>query len=530
MFPLKQTPSFPVRQAIACLALAAVAWAPAGQSALAAGEAEHVVIMVWDGLRPDFITPRYTPALRQLADHGVFFQHHHSVYICSTEVNAVALATGVWPARSTIVANKEYRPDINPSEPVWMQELATVRRGDELTGGHFLAAPTLADLVQSSGGRTAVAGVKPVALLLDRQELNTPYRAGGSMTFFNGHVLPPSAMPLLVTANHGKAFPSKVTFPNTEQNAWATRALTQGMWKNGVPKLSILWLSEPDYTQHNFGPGSKQALGALASADKCLGAVLAALEEKGVRDKTDLFVVSDHGFSTIERGIDIVRLLRKAGLKAVTNFKHHEPGEFLVVPLGGSVAVYVPEHEQALVTRLVAFFQSTDFAGVIFARAAAEGTFPLSAVRLDSPGAPDLLVSLRWSRARNVFGTPGLLPTSGIKDKGTHSSLSPYDLHNSLVAAGPDFRSGFYSELPSGNLDLAPTVAWILGLQAPQPMDGRLLAEALLDPPAPPPQAEAKTLEASCASARFHWRQYLKIQTVGAEIYLDEGNGESNPN
>ena len=47
-----------------------------------------------------------------------------------------------------------------------------------------------------------------------------------------------------------------------------------------------------------------------------------------------------------------------------------------------------------------------------------------------------------------------------------------------LIASGPDFRRAFKDSLPSGNVDLAPTVARILGLPLPG-ADGRPLLEAL---------------------------------------------------
>src|SRR5579885_3600419 len=55
--------------------------------------AEHIVVVVWDGMRPDFVSPQFTPHLHQLASEGVFFRNHHPVYVSSTEVNGTALAT-----------------------------------------------------------------------------------------------------------------------------------------------------------------------------------------------------------------------------------------------------------------------------------------------------------------------------------------------------------------------------------------------------------------------------------------------------
>ena len=83
----------------------------------AAGKAEHVVLIVWDGLRPDFVTEQFTPTLYKLGREGVVFQNHHAVYLSATEVNGTALATGAYPAHSGIVANREYRPRINPLKP-----------------------------------------------------------------------------------------------------------------------------------------------------------------------------------------------------------------------------------------------------------------------------------------------------------------------------------------------------------------------------------------------------------------------------
>ena len=42
-----------------------------------------------------------------------------------------------------------------------------------------------------------------------------------------------------------------------------------------------------------------------------------------------------------------------------------------------------------------------------------------------------------------------------------HGSFSPLDVHNTLIAFGPDFREGLKDPLPSGNVDVAPTIAGI---------------------------------------------------------------------
>src|SRR4029077_16620262 len=78
----------------------------------AAGKAKHVVIVVMDGLRPDSVIEADMPNLSKMAKAGTFFDKHHPVYLSTTEVNGTALATGMKPARSGVVGNREYRPDI----------------------------------------------------------------------------------------------------------------------------------------------------------------------------------------------------------------------------------------------------------------------------------------------------------------------------------------------------------------------------------------------------------------------------------
>src|SRR6266850_2576500 len=73
----------------------------------------HVVVVVWDGMRPDFVSEQNTPTLWKLAQSGVTFRNHHSVYPSATIVNGTALNTGVYASRSGILANHDYRPEIS---------------------------------------------------------------------------------------------------------------------------------------------------------------------------------------------------------------------------------------------------------------------------------------------------------------------------------------------------------------------------------------------------------------------------------
>ena len=486
-----------------------------------AAESRHVVVVVWDGMRPDFVTEQDTPALWQLAKDGVNFHNHHAVYPSSTHVNGAALGTGVYPSRSGLTANYAYRPDIDKRKFISTEQIDVVRKGDAISGGKYIAVPTIAEMERGAGGRTAIAGAKGAVLLQDRH--GDLASKGSGVTLFAGASLPRDALAPIVAALG--PFPSS----HVQQDAWTTKALINFLWKEGVPDFSLLWLGEPDLTEHETAPGAPLALAAIKSADANLAAVLSALDRQGARATTDVFVVSDHGFSTIERAVDLRKMLNEAGFKALTEFNSEpKPGDIMLAGNGGTVLFYVIQHDMAVIHRLVEFLQQSDFAGVIFTREPIEGTFSLDKAAIDSRDAADVTMAFRWNDSKNQFVIPGMIDGDWNRaaGKGTHATLSRFDMHNTLIASGPDFLRGQTDELPTGNVDLAPTILRILGIKAPHAMDGRVLSEAMLNINNAAPKAETETIEATKSFPSGTWRQTLKRSRIGSTIYLDEGNGK----
>ncbi len=56
--------------------------------------------MIWDGLRPDLVSPEVTPNLWALAEQGVWFDRSYAVYPTLTRANSPAISTGCRPGRA----------------------------------------------------------------------------------------------------------------------------------------------------------------------------------------------------------------------------------------------------------------------------------------------------------------------------------------------------------------------------------------------------------------------------------------------
>jgi arylsulfatase A-like enzyme len=159
-------------------------------------------------------------------------------------------------------------------------------------------------------------------------------------------------------------------------------------------------------------------------------------------------------------------------------------GAIVVAANAGSDYLFVRDSDLNTVSAAVASLQSRLQFGAIFVSdryGPIAGTLPMSLISTEqSVGgrAPDIIVSFNFDENVSVAGKSGVSYASSINRRGDHGSFSPTDTHISLLASGPDFKIGLHDSLPTSNVDIAPTVARILGLSMPE-VQGRVLEEAL---------------------------------------------------
>jgi predicted AlkP superfamily pyrophosphatase or phosphodiesterase len=481
----------------------------------------HNLVIVMDGLRPDYVTPELMPKLETWSKSGVICLNHHSVFPTVTRVNSSSFSTGAYPRKHGLLANAVFFPSISANKGIDTGDRKNLLRIDQETGGHLLTVPTLAEYLSEKGKRflAVSCGSSGSATLLN------PKGAGDGIIHFE-FSLPDSRLGSVIDAI-GK--PPEGGLPNLALNHWAVDACLKFGFEKETPEVVFLWLSDPDHTAHKAGIGSALTNQALSALDEEFARILSTLESRQQLSETNILVVSDHGFSTHTGKKDLQTWLIDNGLKS-------DPGSDDVVVAGG--VVYVKDHEPEKIRRIVELFQRTDWIGAVFTRAKSPGspegeiagTLSYDLLKWDHERAGDILVSANWSDEKNDNGFPGKTGQTGVAGHGT---TSPYDIHNTLIVGGPSFKKQIRNNNSTGNVDIAPTLCALLGFDPAPSMQGRVLREILADGPSP------NTLETGTKTHRVEvqWEDgtskgryalELKESVTDGHTYLDSTKVERN--
>jgi predicted AlkP superfamily pyrophosphatase or phosphodiesterase len=333
---------------------------------LPTSSSRNVLVFVADGLRPGSVNPIDAPTMYSLLNGGVSFTNSHSLFPTFTTPNASAIATGHYLGDTGDFSNTIYAgypaatsggsptPFIE-NNPV-LGELNTKYPGafdpsdpDTFSFYSFLNEETLLQAARLAGYNTAAVGKVGPTLIQDVSQ-GTPNPSTGLVPVPQTVIIDDSTgktggIPLssdiqqrLIQAGIGITAPDRSngasttsqlsngfsgnnTTPGTlqanyVQQQYFTNAVTQAILPefqaNGNPFAMVYWSRDPDGTQHNQGdslnsltPGinGPTSRAAVKNADSNLAQIIAELKTEGLYDNTDIFITSDHGFSTISKSV-----------------------------------------------------------------------------------------------------------------------------------------------------------------------------------------------------------------------------------
>lgn len=505
-----------------------------------AGKATLNLVLVLDGLRPDSITAQETPHLWRLREEGVNFPNGHAVFPTVTRANAAAIGTGVYPDRNGIFGNTLYVRQVDPNRSFSNDDHKNLLRLDAATGGKMVLAKSLGEILAERGKTLAVvsSGSTGSALLVN------PRAPNGTGVLVNAYWESGVRVAFPDTVNDTilRRFPAApkkggAKDPYVEPVSWTERVLRDYVLDELKPDVIVNWLTEPDHIQHAAGAGSAEARAAIRNNDREIGLVLDRLGELGLADKTNIIVVTDHGFGHGVFGVDVTGELIKAGLK-----QGPDSDDVVVASSGQTMSLHVRDRNPEQIAAIVRFLQQQKWVGVLFTAgkpgssgAPVEGnmpgTFALELVHLaNSERGPDIVFTFPWSSAKSPSGVSGTDYTEASAtgpltgSAGNHGSMSPWTVRNTFIAWGADFKRGATVRTPASNVDLAPTLLALMNLDSeigPGRFDGRPLREAFADgPDEEQVPVEVRTYFVKTEDGEY--RAALQVTEIERQRYVDK--------
>ncbi|QIR37091.1 alkaline phosphatase family protein [Tolypothrix sp. PCC 7910] len=478
------------------------------------GQARLNLVLILDGLRPDSINPQDTPNLYRLRQQGVNYVNGHSVFPTVTRVNVAAIATGYYPGKNGIVSNSMYVPQVNPTRSFNTGDYPNLLKLDEVTNGKLVFVKTLGERLQENGMKLAAvsSGSTGSALLLNPRAISknvgiliNGYFDPGKLVAF------PADVNREILARFGAAPANKDTNKDGQYNEavdWTQQVLKDYVIPELKPDVIFNWLTEPDNTQHQFGAGSPEGINTIRNDDRNIGLLLEKLKAIGLYDRTNIFVLSDHGFSVHTFAVNLTQELINAGLKL-----NKDSDDVVLASSGQAVLLHVKDRNPQQIERITKFLQKQSWGGVLFTSAQkpnspkyngsfehkdqehsikpqgwVAGTFSLELIHeFNQERGADILLTFPWTSQKNAFGIEGTdytETTSGTtgpltgNDSG-HGSMSPWNVRNTFIAWGVDFKRGVTIDTPASNVDITPTILALKGINNNENFDGRVLLEGL---------------------------------------------------
>jgi arylsulfatase A-like enzyme len=337
----------------------------ASSSACAQRPQRNVVIFVADGLRHGAVDTSYMPTFAELRKNGVDFVNSHSLFPTVTTVNASAIATGHYIGDTGNFGNELFTGYLNGSDfSPDVENNVHLADFNAHFEGNYLGEVTLIAAAREAGMHTAVVGKHGPTLIQDVTRNNKDITASNVQTIViddatgsavarngdrNGVPLPeafsrrlandpyflathfnnrvPEGDPRTPGRGSNGASPTRVA--NVAQQKYLIDCLTRAVlpsfvdpaWGgDGKAFAVVYWSRDPDGTQHNEldvadqlvpginGDTTHRAFQNVDNNLKQLAEYLRTTADpqhpgKMLSDNTDIFITSDHGFSTASRGL-----------------------------------------------------------------------------------------------------------------------------------------------------------------------------------------------------------------------------------
>ena len=263
-------------------------------------QAPYLVLVSFDGFRFDYAEKTSTPNLSLIQKNGFKSGFLKPSFPSQTFPNHITLATGLHPEHHGIISNSFYAPDLKKS--------FTLADRSAVTNPDFYLGEPIWKTVQRFGKKSASyfwAGSEAIRSdYYFTYYQNAPYddRISGLKEW--------------------------ISLPHSER-----------------PSVIALYFEDVDTKGHNFGPNNKETLKAVMDADLTIGKIMETIEKSGLKDSTNLVIVSDHGMTELKvcNEINLEPVFEKLPKSALVNRYYSTSSIYLPANLVDSVFASLPE-------------------------------------------------------------------------------------------------------------------------------------------------------------------------------------------
>jgi arylsulfatase A-like enzyme len=439
---------------------------------------DRVVIVVFDGLRADMVTPELTPNILRVVKKGSWYRQARTIFPSVTRVASTSLATGAHPLMHGIVGNGFYFPQALPDRILDTGKAEHIRTADHATQGAFVTCETIGDVLAKHGKTMSVIHAGSAG---STYCVNPRAHRHGHWTFsVGGHDNTPTPHVIDEVVSHFGPLPEAEVPKIAAQSYLAKIAIEKILPQKS--DVTLIWFSEPDTSYHYLEIGSQGARKALINADANLGLILDYIETLPDHEKLALVIASDHGQISTRDAIPLFEQARAAGFPIAPK---NALAEAKIIGAGGSSGeLRVPNGDQKTLSYLAHWLMDHEHISHVFSKdlngvdGVIDGTLSLSVVGQGHERTADLMFILKSDMGVDHYGLPGLgllMPGDVAIGGGYHGGLNPIELNSVLILAGGDMPSGVVTSAPAGIIDIAPTVLAMLNLQPAASMQGRNL-------------------------------------------------------
>ncbi len=379
----------------------------------------YTILISFDGFRWDYTNRNITPAFKFVEENGVSATSLMPVFPSKTFPNHISITTGLHPEDHGIIANDFWSPSCNCEYS--FRDTSAVRNADWYKG----------EMIWETLKKN---GIKTASYFWPGSEMNIASRRPD---YFHHY-------------DHYRPYEIRVDGILD----WLKLPFGER------PKFLTLYFDATDTYGHSFGPNSKEVNFAIQKLDSMLQRLFDGLTQIGLRDSTNIIVVSDHGMTEVnsERVIDVEEFL-------------HDSLQYKIIGDGPVIQIHAKgNHKEKIFSLLNELTQHFK----IFRRDEVSSYLHFS----QDENILDLVLvaELGWSLVHKKSGD-----WLRKKAKGNHGyENADIDMHGIFFAIGPSFRKGFKIGTIS-NLEIYPLICSLYNIEPSEKIERtELKLEAIL--------------------------------------------------